>query len=63
MKIIAIVLGVLSAGAIVVTVAINVYTPAPDNSKAMEMQRKDIEAERREIENFQKTHPNPFTKD
>jgi len=63
MKVIAIVLGILSAAAVVVTVAINVYTPSPDNSKAMEMQRKDIENMRRSVEEMQKKHPNPFKTD
>ena len=60
MKMMAYILATLAAGAIAVTVAINVYTPEPDNKKARELQRRDVEAERKEIENFQRTHPNPF---
>ena len=60
MKMMAYILATLAAGVIAVTVAINVYTPAPDNTKARELQRQDIEAERQAIENFQRTHPNPF---
>lgn len=61
MKIFAIIASVLAAGAIAVTVAINII--GPDNTKAMEMQRKDIDAERKAITEFQKTHPNPFKVD
>ena len=60
MKMMAYVLATLAAGVIAVTVAINVYTPAPDNIKARELQRQDIDVERQAIENFQRTHPNPF---
>ncbi|MFO1155199.1 MAG: hypothetical protein U1E42_16280 [Rhodospirillales bacterium] len=44
MKIIAIIAGALGAAAIAITVAVHVI--APDNNRAMEMQRKDIEAMR-----------------
>jgi hypothetical protein len=49
MKILAYVLGALAIGAMAVTVAINVHTSTPDNSKVIEMQKRDIDAMRERI--------------
>lgn len=49
MKILAYVLGTLAVGAIAVTVAITMYTPTPDNAKAIEMQKRDVDAMRERI--------------
>jgi hypothetical protein len=58
MKIIALVASAVAVATIAITVVVTVS--GPDNSKSMEMQRKDIAAERQAIHDFQKTHPNPF---
>ncbi len=58
MKVILVVLGLMAAG-LGGVFAIKVHLDA-DNRKAIEMQRQDIAAERKAIEDFQRTHPNPF---
>lgn len=62
MKVIAIVLGILSAGAVGGALVVHFHI-ADDNSKVTEMRKKDIENMRRSAEEMQKKHPNPFKTD
>ncbi len=49
MKILAYILGTLAIGAVAITVAITVYAPTPDSSRAIEMQKRDVDAMRERI--------------
>lgn len=63
MKILAYILATLAVGAVALTIVVNVYSHTPDNTKARELQQKDIAAERKAIDDFQRSHQNPFKAD